>query len=156
MICCCTASALDARALSRPRRRDVTRRGDGDRPRTPDPFANRSRRAAELEHAREKARQWNLERREIEDVWRRIPTERRESMLLQLLAAERLTISELTSRLNVQLLGVEGKGPHGKHAAVYHSNVRALVMRMQRAGRLERTPETFRNKIRYRYGAASA
>jgi hypothetical protein len=104
---------------------------------------------------RERMRRQMAETRELENNWRRIPAERRESMLLQVLGNERLLIREMTSRLNVELLGVEGKGPHGKHRALYESNVRSLVMRMLRSGQLDRTAETFRNKTRYRFFRSS-
>lgn len=116
-------------------------RGAVRRP-TPDPFARRERVRPAWQDD-----EW----REIEDVWKRTPTERRESLLLQVLGSERLLIRELMLRVNTELLGAEGKGPYGKHRAVYESNIRSLVMRMLRDGQLERTPETLRNKTRYRY-----
>ncbi len=85
--------------------------------------------------------------RACEDVWKRTPTERREGMLLEALGSERLLIRELMLRVNTELLG----GVERKHRAVYESNIRSLVMRMVRDGQLERTPETFLNKTRYRY-----
>jgi hypothetical protein len=82
---------------------------------------------------------------ELESVWREMPMERRESFLFQALRDERLTLREITARLNVVLDAPEGE------FIVYQSNVRSLVMRMLRAGQLERVAETFKNKTRFRY-----
>jgi hypothetical protein len=89
--------------------------------------------------------------REIQERWKQITADRRESLLLHVLGDERLLIRELTVRLNDQLCPEGGKGPYGKHRAVYESNVRSLVMRMLQAGQLQRISESFKNKPRYRY-----
>ncbi len=68
-------------------------------------------------------------------------------MVLQVLGDERLIIRELTSRINV-LLGLSGE--RGSRV-VWEGDIRYLTSRMMRAGQLDREPESFRNKIRYRY-----
>ncbi|MGI8630796.1 MAG: hypothetical protein ACR2LV_11625 [Solirubrobacteraceae bacterium] len=98
------------------------------------------------DQVRERDNQVQHERKahyERNDVWKRTPAERRESLLLHVLGDERLIIRQLTSRLNAEL----GSGD----AVVYESHVRGLVMRMLAAGQLERVEESFRNKPRYRY-----
>ncbi len=79
-------------------------------------------------------------------VWTRRPVAVRESLLLRVLGEDRLIIRELTSRLNAELGSAEKRLP-----TLYEGNVRRLVMRMLRTGQLEREPEAFKGKTRYRY-----
>ena len=89
---------------------------------------------------------WEVER-ERRNVWTQMPRDRRESLLLHALDDERLILRELTSRMNTEL----GTPDHERYSTVYEGDVRNLVMRMFRAGLLERVEETFRNKPRHRY-----
>ncbi|MDQ6779175.1 MAG: hypothetical protein M3071_23795, partial [Actinomycetota bacterium] len=89
----------------------------------------------------------NEKMREAHAAWA-IPPARREGLLLQVLGDERLVIRELTDRLNAEL---RFPSSENRWYAVYQSHVRSLLMRMVREGQLERTPEMFKNKVRYRY-----
>lgn len=87
-----------------------------------------------------------LAARERQAAWRRSPKERREGLVLQVLGDERLTISELTERLEAKL-----NPEREKYGTVYDSAVRALAMQMLAAGQLEREGEEFRGRLRYRF-----
>lgn len=84
----------------------------------------------------ERIRLFELQR-ERRQEWQRSPWAYREGALFDVLADERLTISELTERLEL----------HG----LYASDVRTLLRRMVERRQLEREPEPFRGKVRYRY-----
>lgn len=109
-------------------------------------------------------REWNRtqerwERRrehaaEASNAWDRLPVPARESLLLHMLAGERLIIPELTSRMNAELGYPPGTDERGgaSPSAVYGSQVRRLVTRMHRAGQLDRVAEPAPGaKIRHRY-----
>jgi hypothetical protein len=95
---------------------------------------------------------------EAQDAWKRIPRERRESLLLHVLGDERLILRELTSRLNAELGSPDRTDAVGRTVpgwspiAVYEGNVRNLVRRMNRAGQLDRAvaerqrPDTMRGR----------
>ena len=85
--------------------------------------------------------------REPREAWGRLSAERRESLLLNMLGEERLTLAESASRMDAELGHVDGKN----WSAVYASDVRNLAMRMVRSGQLERVAEPFQGKVRYRY-----
>jgi hypothetical protein len=91
---------------------------------------------------RERRDRWH-ERR---DVWRRMPTPRRESLLFTALGDERLTIREIALRMNAQL------GYAAEDRVVPEYETRPLVRRLFRKGHVEREPETFnKTRTRYRY-----
>ena len=91
---------------------------------------------------RERRDRWH-ERR---DVWRRMPTPRRESLLFTALGDERLTIREIALRMNAQL------GYAAEDRVVPEYETRPLVGRLFRKGHVEREPETFnKTRTRYRY-----
>ncbi len=89
----------------------------------------------------ERIRREQAEIRKRRDLgWKRLPRERRESALFQVLGDEGLTLRWLASRMEAGL-GVR----------IYESDLRYPVKRMFSEGQLERVEETFRNKPRYRY-----
>lgn len=77
-------------------------------------------------------------------AWGHTSRPARESLVLQVLADDRLTVSEMADRMNAEL-GFE------KARAVHDSNLRPMLSRMLDAGQLERQPQVFRGKVRYRY-----
>lgn len=85
--------------------------------------------------------------REAAAAWK-IPRDRRQNLLLQVLGDQRLTTRELTERLNAEL---GFPSPENLNHAVFDSQVRHLVKRMVREGTLARAEESFKNKPRNRY-----
>jgi hypothetical protein len=86
--------------------------------------------------------------RERRKQWRATPRDQRENLLLHVLGDERLTTGELAARMNREL---DGDHSDGRLQTVASSDVGNLARRMFRDGQIEREPETFRNKLRYRY-----
>ena len=84
--------------------------------------------------------------RERQAEWRSRRPETRETLLLNAFGDERLTIGEVANRINAEL----GCSPDAV-PTLDPSDVRRLAMRLLDAGQLEREPETFRNKTRYRW-----
>jgi hypothetical protein len=80
------------------------------------------------------------------DGWLGMVREARENRVLDVLGEGRWTIRQVMGRLN-GALGCED----GDAAAVYEGDVRRILRRMCAAGQLERAPERFQGKIRYRY-----
>ena len=88
--------------------------------------------------------------REVKQVWKTTPRERRESLLFQVLGDGRLVIREMTDRMNRELGIPEGERYGGR--AVYEGEVRSLATRLLRDGQLDREAETFnKTHMRYRY-----
>jgi hypothetical protein len=102
-------------------------------------FENRRRRATRQAHVNAQL--------EADAAWK-ISSARRESLLLHVLGEDRLTIRELTSRLNSEL---GYPSPENRNHAVFEHNVRSILRRLLRTGQLERASESFENKIRHRY-----
>jgi hypothetical protein len=88
----------------------------------------------------------HAEWRECRNAWKRIPAERRESLVLQVLGAERLIIRELASRMNNEMGWAESRPGN-----IHESDVRPVVRRMLHADQLERVAEPFKGSVRYRY-----
>ena len=110
------------------------------------------RRALECDDAKRLAEDRRQQRDRFSDQaerqasWRRLPRDRRESLLLHVLGEGRLTLREITRRLNAEL-GV----PEGALPTLFDDKVRPMVRRMVDIGQLERTEESFQGKLRYRY-----
>jgi hypothetical protein len=105
------------------------------------------RSVAERDGVSERKERELRESREREQVWKQTPIERRESLLLQVLADEGLTINELVGRVNAELCP-----PDTNYLMVYEPALRVLVKRMFAAGQLERVGEPACNgQTRYRY-----
>jgi hypothetical protein len=102
----------------------------------------RAKREAESEAQKEAWR----EHRERDRAWRQTERETRERILLDALADEQLTLSQVAERMNMAL----GWLP-GEYLVVRDSGIRQLAMSMLNSGQLERVPEVFRNKTRYRW-----
>ena len=100
--------------------------------------AERGKQAGPVEH-----RDDNSARRR---VWKETPEDRRETLVLQALGNEQLTIREVMARVNFEL-GATDDGSR----FVCEGDVRRVVMRMFDGGQLERAKEVFRNKPRFRY-----
>lgn len=81
------------------------------------------------------------EHRELARTWDRVPRQRRESLIFQVLGDEQLTVRELTERLDPLLAP----------GWIYQSSVASMVRRMFQQGHLDRIVESYRNKPRYRY-----
>ena len=79
-------------------------------------------------------------------VWRQTPKDRRETLVLQALGSEQLTIREVMAGVNFEL-GATDDGS----CFVYEGDVRRVMMRMLDGGQLERAKEVFRNKPRFHY-----
>jgi len=75
-------------------------------------------------------------------AWQRTPMQRRDEYVLQSLGEERLTIGELTGRVETALQA---------DFDIYESMVRAHVTRMFKEGKLEREGEQWHSRVRYRY-----
>lgn len=80
--------------------------------------------------------------------WRKIPADRREAVVFQVLGENALTPREVTAAVNVEL-STPGEEDHWD--VVYQSWIQGLLKRMVQAGRLTREPEPFMGKFRYRY-----
>jgi hypothetical protein len=95
-------------------------------------------RALEARRADERAE--HLER---QAAWRRLTSDARERLALELLADDRLTIPELADRFVTELPECE----------VYEGSIRGLIRRMLKDGEVDRVGERWRrgNSIRYRY-----
>jgi hypothetical protein len=87
------------------------------------------------------------QRQEARDVWGQLSSERREALLLNALADNRLTIRELASGMATEL----GYAPDDRAGALGEYYTRPLVRRLFRDGQLERVAEEFKGKTRYRY-----
>jgi hypothetical protein len=112
---------------------------------------------------KERREEWYEERRrcrgEAEGVWRRVPRDRRDSLVLEVLGDERLIIREITERMNAALGYPESRDADGYRSpcAVYQCEIQNLVARLLRDGQLEREPETFnKTHMRYRYSRKQA
>jgi hypothetical protein len=116
------------------------------------------------EQAQEERRQKEARRRQQEKYAERdrrgailmgLPRAGRERFVLELLGEDRLTLRELTERVQVRVCEQVGcEGDPRIEAGVYEQDVRRTVMRMWRARELDRTPEPIRpggKPIRYRY-----
>jgi hypothetical protein len=77
--------------------------------------------------------------RERVNAWKRQPREQRERLLLDVLGDELVTIGELTQRMRDQL------------PLLVQSEVAYLVKCLFTSGQLDRVPEQFRGRVRYRY-----
>lgn len=101
------------------------------------------RRAAE----QTKRKQHQDEYDETKRKWRRVSTDRREELLIQVLGGERLLIREVAVRINAELGGSDDGA-----RIVDEYETRPLVMRLFHDGQLGREPETFnKTHTRYRY-----
>jgi hypothetical protein len=79
-------------------------------------------------------------------AWQRKPKDERDGLLLRALGDRRLTIRELTARLNEELDSPEGRSP-----TVYEGTINKMATRLINAGELERIGEPFQGNVRYRY-----
>ena len=92
--------------------------------------------------------EWEARRAERAEDWAKpqwssLSTDDREREVLDTLASDRLTIAELTERLQAK---------HEPDLRVYQSYVQSVVKRLLRERKLDRAPETFRKTHRrYRY-----
>jgi len=86
------------------------------------------------------------EQQERQGRWRTLPKERREALVLQVLADDGLRLGDLTARINRELV------PDGGFPAVWESSVRYVVKGMVDAGQLQRTADPMSGgRVRYRY-----
>jgi hypothetical protein len=105
------------------------------------------RQRSEADDARRVAAERNEAWRERCERWKQAPWAWRESLLFDVLGLDRMTIGELTERIEWRLTPV-GEEPQ---VTVYESDVRNLVKRMVARGQLDRAGEPFRGRLRYRY-----
>lgn len=75
------------------------------------------------------------------DGWQKRPRVERERFIMDALGERHLTIREVTKRLGDAL----------PEHHIYQGNVTGLISRMWKAGELDREPEMYRNRTRYRY-----
>ena len=100
---------------------------------------------------RESVSQRRIDLDDAEAAWKRMPRERRETLVLHVLGDDRLVIREITGRMNAELGYPQSEG-ESRVRALYGSEVTNLVKRLWREGQLEREAETFKvNHTRYRY-----
>jgi hypothetical protein len=91
---------------------------------------------------REEQQQREAEWREQEQRWRSLSNAQRERLLIELLAEDRLTVSELVEKV---------RDKFGRYAVAY-GDVYPVVKRLQLTGELSREEETFRKtRKRWRY-----
>ena len=91
---------------------------------------------------REEWKQREAEWREQRQRWRSLSNAQRERLLIELLAEDRLTVSELVEKV---------RGKFGEHSVDY-GDVYAVVRRLHLTGELSRESETFRKtRQRWRY-----
>jgi hypothetical protein len=95
--------------------------------------------------------EWLAERSALENerqaVWKGMSASARESLVLQVLGDERLSIPALVPRLNAAL----GYPPEKYSVVVYQHQVRTLVKRMFDAGQLQREPGAVGKGTAHRY-----
>jgi hypothetical protein len=95
------------------------------------------------ETPRERRARQGRERERAAQYWERLSPERREALVLDVVADDALIVREVTGRINAAL---------GVTRAAYPTAVAALLKRMVAAGHLVREPETFnKTHMRYRY-----
>lgn len=125
----------------------ATRLAEMAGPRPPD------REVEERERHGQAMREREVTIREASEAWRRVRRDERERLVSKVLGEGRLLIRELTERINAALGYPESTDEDGYRSAraVYESEIRNLVVRLVRDGQLEREPEPFEGKIRYRY-----
>ncbi|MGH3050291.1 MAG: hypothetical protein ACRDLK_09040, partial [Gaiellaceae bacterium] len=91
------------------------------------------------------------ERDRWDKTWADMSSERRETLLFDALAGDRLVIREITERMSAALGYVPTEGVYSPRP-LHGGEVTKLVNRLWRQGRLDREAETFNvNHTRYRY-----
>lgn len=98
--------------------------------------------------------------RELTAAWWRLDVSERRSKLLQALSGDRLTVGELTDRLNeaVGLVTMVRSYDGSEYTAgvAGNSTVRSLLASLAADGRVRREAEEFKGKTRYRYFRADS
>lgn len=79
--------------------------------------------------------------REMEQAWRQMPRDQRERLVLEGLANSELTLRQLTARISSMRPDLK----------VYQTDITTLARKMVDTGELQRRPEPWNGKVRYRY-----
>lgn len=94
------------------------------------------------------------ERRRHERIWKTVPRERREHLVLDAVASGASTLREISEHVDAAVCAefdVEVDRSRRRNYLVYHSDARSVVMRMLAEGKLERTEKWRGNSRRVRY-----